>query len=70
MNGLIGLLVGQIADPLRAARPVGACIVKPAITALVGGDPETGGAAVGRGTGVVRHHFDIGAVTVSVIFVI
>ena len=42
----------------------------PAITALVSAGSETGSGVVGRGTGVFLHHFDIGTVSVSVIFVI
>jgi hypothetical protein len=64
MNGLNGLSVGQIADRLTASRTVGPCVSRMSTA------ESMGGGGVGRGTGVIRHHFDIGPVTVSVIFLI
>jgi hypothetical protein len=70
INAPIGVLAGYIADQLTASRTVGTCV------SLAGADtdPETQRRTTrgpnGRDRGVVRHHFDIGVVSVFAKFVI
>jgi hypothetical protein len=72
MNGPIGLLAGWIDGQLTASRTVGACVsrISTAQSHIAGRAITAPASAVGRGMGMVRHHFDIGAVSVSAIFAI
>jgi hypothetical protein len=72
MNGPIGLLAGWIDDQLTPSRTVGTCVsrISTAQSHIAKRAITVPASLVGRDTGMVRHHFDIGAVSVSAIFVI